>query len=475
MKIAIITVIALAVVGTVAGIGVKMHGGGDNPAAEQATSVRVEAVTRGDLTEIVSAPGQVQPKTKVQISARVPARIMELAFDEGDKVTKGNPTANPPIPASVLVKLDATEMEAQLRAAQANADGQKAQLDEAAARIRAQEAQIEAGQVMVVDAERDLKRQKQLFESADVSQSIVEAAQAKADQLERQLESSRRQLEADKLNLVVLRHQIEAGEAEIARATDNLNYTTIVSPIDGLITRMNAKAGEMVVTGTMNNPGTVILEVSDLSEMQVDAQVDESNISAVRAGQKAKVRIAAYPDDLFDGIVKLVGLDTAQEQRMQGGGGGGMQGKYYKAKIVLDTKGKRIPAGLSADVDIETEAHINVIKVPTQAVMGRPTDDLPQSAKDKPEVDKNKTLTTVVFRYDNGKAVVTPVTISAGDMTHTVVTSGLKDGDKLIIGPYKVLPGLRDGQKVKEEAASTQATTKKSATTKATTTQGVKQ
>jgi HlyD family secretion protein len=253
---------------------------------------------------------------------------------------------------------------------------------------------------------------------------------------------------------VVLKHAIDAAEAEIARATDNLAYTTIVSPIDGIITRLNAKAGEMVVTGTMNNPGTVIMEVSDLSEMQVDAQVDESNIAAVKQGQKAKVRITAYPDETFDAVVRLVGLDSGEQRGSQSSSSGTVQGKWYKTRLVLDTKGRRIAAGLSADVDIETSAHHGVIKVPTQAVMGRPIDELPPAMKSRPEVDKNKTLVTVVFRYDNGKAVMTPVTIAAGDMTHMVISSGLTEGDKIITGPYKELPGLKDGQQVKEEAKS---------------------
>lgn len=464
MKILIVSVVGVVVVGALAGLGITMRGGKEE--RSDAISIRVDTVGRGDLIEIVSAPGQVQPKTKVQISARVPARIKELPVDEGMKVTAGDPNANPPIPATVLVKLDATELEAQLRAVEARASGQKAQYAEAEARILASEANIEAARVELADAMRDLNRQKQLFESQDVSQVVVEQAQMKADQLSKQLEASQRQHDADKLNLKVLTHGIEAAEAEIVRAKDNLNYTTIDSPIDGVVTRLNAKAGEMVVTGTMNNPGTVILEVSDLSQMQVDAQIDENNIAFVKENQKAKIRIAAYPDELFDGVVKLVGLDTAQEQggNRFGGGGGGQMGKWYKARIVLDTKGRRIPAGLSADVYIEADAHHGVIKVPTQAVLGRPVDDLPASVKEKPEVDKNKTIATVVFVAKDDKAVLTPVTIGASDMTHTVIESGLKDGDKIVVGPYKALPGLKDGQKVKVEA-TTQPATKATTTT----------
>src|SRR5687768_6493425 len=215
---------------------------------------------------------------------------------------------------------------------------------------------------MLVDAQRDLARQEKLLTSDDVSQAVVDAARAKAEQLEQQLQSSIGELEAAKLNLVVLQHAIEAAEAEILRAKDNLAYTTITSPIDGIVTRLNAKVGEMVVTGTMNNPGTVIMEVSDLSEMQVDAQVDETNIASVKAGQKAKVRISAFPDEMFNGEVKLVGLDIAEQR---GGNqmnfGGSQQGRYYRAKVVVDVGGKRVPAGLSADVDIETQRHVNVI------------------------------------------------------------------------------------------------------------------
>src|SRR5687768_14385393 len=253
---------------------------------------------------------------------------------------------------------------------------------------------------MLVDAQRDLARQEKLLTSDDVSQAVVDAARAKAEQLEQQLQSSIGELEAAKLNLVVLQHAIEAAEAEILRAKDNLAYTTITSPIDGIVTRMNAKVGEMVVTGTMNNAGTIILEVSDLSEMQVDAQVDETNIASVKAGQKAKVRISAFPDEMFNGEVKLVGLDIA-DQRGGGNqmnfGGGSQQGRYYRAKVVVDVGGKRVPAGLSADVDIETQRHVNVIRIPTQAVMGRPVEELPADVKSRPEVDKNKQLATVCF------------------------------------------------------------------------------
>jgi HlyD family secretion protein len=465
VKTAIIVVIALAVAGALTGVGMKLTGNG-SAKPEQETAVRVEKVSRGDLVEIVSAPGQIQPKTKVSISARTTARIALLPFDEGMEVKQGQ----------VIVQLDSTDLEAQLKATESRRAAQAAQIDVGEARLKSQEAQIESTKVQLAEAERNLKRQQELFSTQDVAQSFVDEALAARDQLKAQLQGALASLEADRASLTVQRHTLEAAAAEILRAKDNLSYTTILSPIDGIVTRMNAKVGEMVVTGTMNNAGTVILEVSDLSEMQVDAQIDETNIANVKNGQKAKVRISAFPDKEFNGEVRLVALDIA-DQRFGGNnsnfGGGSQQGRWYRAKVVVDTEGKRIPAGLSADVDIETQRHENVIRVPTQAVMGRPVDELPEAIKNRPEVDKNKQLATVCFVLgDDGKAKITPVIIGASDMTHTQITAGLKDGDRLIIGPYKVLPGLKHEQKVKEDttASSSSSSTKPGATTNAATT-----
>jgi HlyD family secretion protein len=369
------------------------------------------------------------------------------------------------------VQLDSKDLQAALDAAEARHRAQGAQILAGEARLKSQEAQIIAARAQLADAERDLRRQAELLQTKDVSTSIVDTAQTRVDELRANLDAALSGLDADRAALGASKHQLTAAGADIARARDDLSYATIVSPIDGIVTRVNAKVGELVVTGTMNNPGTTILEVSDLSEMQVDAQVDESNIAAVKEGQKAKVRISAYPDDTFDGVVKLVGLDVVDPRFGGGGnmGGQSFQGRWYRARVVVDTKGKRIPAGLSSDVDIETNVHKEVIRVPTQAVMGRPVDDLPAHAKDKPEVDKNKTLATVVFRVVDGKSVVTPVTIGASDMTHTQITAGLKDGDRIIVGPYKVLPSMSDGAKTKEDAAAGSATKPGATTTAATT------
>lgn len=410
--------------------------------------VRLDAVTRGELIETVSAPGQVQAKTKVSISARVSARIIELPFKSGDRVTRGDPTANPPIPPSVLVRLDSKDLEAQLRAAEARYAAQKSQIDVTNARVEAQKALVDARKAELDDAERDLARQEKLFESKDVAQSIVEAAQTRFDQLNSQYLAILQQLEEARYNLDVQKHQLDVAEAEIARARDSLSYTTITSPIDGVVTKVNSEVGELVVIGTMNNPGTVILEVADLSKMIVNARVDEATVAEVKLGQPAKVRSQAYRDKVFQGTVTAVALALTEEQRENL--------KYYKTEITLENDpNQQVLSGLTADVDIETRKHSDVLKVPSQAVMGRPSDELPLAVRDAPEVDKTRTLATVVYRFVDGKAMVTPVKIGASDVTHTIIESGLSEGDAIIAGPYKVLEALKHEQKVRDEKTVT--------------------
>jgi HlyD family secretion protein len=452
VKIVVAVVVGVLLLGglaTVVGMKLRNGDGGGPPA----TAVRVEGVRRGDLVEIVSAPGQVQPKNKVSISARVAARIIELPFEEGATVTKGNPDTQPPIPPSVLVRLDSRDLDAQLRATEARYKAQGAQLETAQARLSVQDARVTSARVTLTEAERDLKRQKELFASRDVSQATVDTAQAKVDQLRADLDGQTRQLVADQSNLVVLRHELDAADAEIARARDSLSYTTITSPIDGVVTKLNAKVGELVVTGTMNNAGTVIMEVADLSTMLVNAKVDESSVAGVEVGQRAEVRAQAYGDEVFEGFVQNIAL--AQTDEKDGS-------KHYKTEVLLKTNGRRIYSGLTAEVEIETKRHTGILKVPSQAVQGRPYDDIPQDLRTRPEVDKDKSLIFVVFRMLNGKAVLTPVSVGASDITHTIIESGLSEGDQVVVGPYKVLDALKHDQAVKDEAATTQPTTQKS-------------
>jgi len=409
----------------------------------QGAVVRIENPQRGDLVESVNAPGEVEPRTRVAISARVMARVVELPFEEGDRVTAGDPTAEPPIPPSVLVRLDATDLEAALRSVEARRSAQAAQIEVEKARIVGEKARIKGVVASLLGARRDLERCAGLVKSNDMSQSDLERAQTRCDEVEAQYAFATEGLKVFQKTLDVLRYNLEAADAEIARARDAVAYTTITSPIDGVVTRVNAKVGELIVIGTMNNPGTMIMAVADLSRMLLVVQLDEADVAEVKVGQRAIVHIHAHPDEPFEGVVESIALTHDYSP-------GGT--KYFKTKIRLETDSRRIYSGLTADVDIETKTHSDVLKLPSQAVLGRPTDELPLSIREKsPAVDLKKAFATVVYRFIDGKAVVTPVTVGASDETHTVILSGVDPEERVIVGPYKVLEGLKHEQALRDE------------------------
>jgi len=412
-------------------------------ASRKGTVVRVEQAQRGELIEFVSAPGEIEPKTKVEISAKVMARIIELPYEEGDRVTCGDSDANPVVPASVLVRLDAKDLESQLVSAQAGRSAQSAQIEVERARVAGQQASLVGLEASVKQAERDLERQKGLLESQDISQVTFDQTQLKVDDLKAQYAAAEYALDAAKLHLVVLQYNLEAADARITQAQEALNYTTITSPIDGMVTRLNAEVGELVITGTMNNPGTVIMEVADLSAMLVVAQVDEADVGKLEVGQKATVHVDAYPDHKFTGVVDSIALAHTMTWSNT---------KYYRTEILLEGVDQKLHSGLTAHVDIETRKHTDILKVPTQAVLGQEIDSLPLEIRENsPLVDTAKTYATVVYRYIDGKAVVTPVKIGQSDLTHTIIKKGITEEDKIVVGPYKVLEKLKHDQKIQDE------------------------
>jgi len=439
----ILVVLTLIVALLVGGFGwyyrAQLTGGGKTG---DATKVRLAEPGLGELFEVVSAPGKVVPKTKVSISARVVARIVELPKKEGDAVKKGD----------VLVRLDSSEFESQLRAVEARKAAQVAQMKTAEARLVARDSQLDSIRVNLANRVRDLNRQLELLKGNDVAQAAVDDAQSTVDQLQAQLKGEQGTIGADRVNLEVLKYELAAAEAEIERVRDALGYTTIVSPIDGVVTRLNAEEGELVMTGTMNNAGTVILEVADLDRMIVELRVDEADVARIGVGQDAFVRMQAYPGEVFDGKVESVALADSQDLTSMD------RARFYKTEILIDSKGMRIFSGLNADVDVQTKHHVGVLKVPSQAVLGRLVDDLPTDIRSKPEVDINKTIATVVYRKINGKAVVTPVKVGPSDLTHTIILSGLVAGENIVVGPYKVLDAMTNDQAIELDTATTQPT-----------------
>lgn len=440
----IVGLVIILVIGLIAGFAVKKK---VSTGSQKGTNVSIAKPQLSELIEFIRAPGEVEPKNKVQISAKVSARILELPYDEGDAVTVGDPNADPPVPPSLLVRLDAKDLQSELRSVRAGHAAQRTQLDVDKARINSQRETLEGTQASLNQADLDLRRQFELLKSKDIPQTTYDQAKLTYDGLKAQFESQRYNLKAAELSLKVMEYNLEVADARIEQAQERLSYTKIYSPIDGVITRLNSKVGE-VVTGTISYPGTIIMEVADLSQILVVAQVGEADIGKLKLGQKATVTVQAFPDDEFKGVVDAIALMHSMANT---------GAKYFRTEVLLDNDPNvsKLYSGLTAHVDIETLKHDSILTLPTQAILGRAIDDLPLEIRDNaPEIDTDKTITPVVYRYIDKKAVVTPVKIGPSNLTHTIITSGLSAEDLVVVGPYKILDKLKHDQAIKDERES---------------------
>ncbi|MBL8999746.1 MAG: efflux RND transporter periplasmic adaptor subunit [Phycisphaerae bacterium] len=373
-----------------------------------AVKVRFTPAVRGDLVRTVSAPGQIEPKTRVQISAQVSAKILALPFrDEGMQVKKGD----------VLVRLEQQDL--------------AALLDSAKAQLKSEEARLEGARAGFATAQIEFNRRKELYATKDISK-------AELDQAEETFQRTQSQLR-------VAEHSIEIARANIKRAEKDLGNTTITAPFDGTLTKRNAEEGETVVVGTLNNPGSVIMEVADLNVMVMKTRIDEANIAPIRIGQKASVYINAYPDTVFTGTVTLIGLKRIVDRDGTA---------YFETEILIDKPPELVlRSGLTANADIQVETFRDVVKVPSQAVLDRAIDDLPKDViVGNTLIDRTKKYARVVFTTDaEGKTKPIPVKTGASDLTDTIIMAGLEADTPVISGPFKILETLKAGQKVEED------------------------
>ena len=372
----IIVVVIIAVILAGAIFGLK----GCRKAAKAVDTDKVRLRT---IKSTVIAFGRVEAKSDVNISAEVSEKIESLYVDEGDTVNVGD----------TLVVL--------------NSDRYIAMLN----RARAQVHQVEAN---LKRARENLRKMKELYESGAVSQDQLINAQTEVDVLEAQLESA---------------------QAALSEARDNLAHTVITSPINGIITSIKAKKGEFVVVGTMNNPGTVLLTIADLSQMEAELGVDETEIVKVKEGQKAIVKVDALPEEEFEGVVTEVGNSIIQSLQASS-----QEAKEFKVVVLLKKTDPRLKPGLTATADIIVAKKKNVIAVPIAALVVRKVGE----GKKPKEVEG-------VFVYKDGKAEFRPVKKGIMGEMEIEIVEGLKEGEEVIVGPFKVLRNLQDGDPVEKK------------------------
>lgn len=373
-----------------------------------------KAATR-TIEEVVIAPGQIDPKVKVNISAHIVGKIEKLYFNEGDTVRRGQ-------------KL--VELEKPLYVAQR---------DRLNAELASRRVEVQRSRAAMRTAESQYRRAQSLNQQGIQAQELLEQSRLAYDNAQAALAAAQQGV-----------HQAEAG---LRSAAEDLSRTTIVSPLDGKVVQLNAREGEVVVTGTMNNPGSVIAVIADLSQILVEAEVGETEVVNVRTNQPAKIRVDAIADRQYNGRVVEIGSSAA----VRAGAGAGI--RYFKVKIAIDDADDRLRPGMTSQVSIVTNRAQNTIAVPIQCVVeripGKKADD-----QDDDDAPKKK----YVFLVRNGKVKLAEVRTGISDATHVAITGGVQAGEELITGPFRTLKKLNDGDAVqvtKEQKKTSQDETDK--------------
>lgn len=399
---------------------------------ESAHTVNAAEVKLGDITSLVTASGKIQAKTEVKISANVSAKIVELPVKEGQTVTAGQ----------LLVQLDPERY-------QAAADQYRASL-------ASYEAQAELARAQKEEARLGFERSEKLHNGKLISDEVFDAA--------------RTQYDVQKAQYNAALHAVDRAKASLREAKNQLDYTTIISPIDGVITALNAEIGEIVMIGTMNNPGTVIMIVSDLSEIEVEIEVDETDIANVALNQEVKVELDALPDTTFRGVVTEVGNSAKVS-----GYGSSDQVTNFMVTVLMQETVPAIRPGMSATCDITTADVEDVIKVPIGAVVLRDEKDIRKQQEEEAgaeeaggalasqtdtteaeaeveektdEDEKEKRELEGIFVIRDGKVYFSEVTTGIADQQNIQITSGLEEGDQIVTGNFRTLRELDHGDRV---------------------------
>jgi len=368
---------------------------------EKSVRVTVEKLKIHDLSSVISASGEIKPKKNVNISALVPGRIIKIGVTEGQEVKAGD----------FLLKLDSTQYEANTERDQALIQSYRSQLIQAEARMKREQ--------------NNHERQKKLYEDRLIS-------------LE-QLESAKIQYDISRAEVQAIRHQIQQAEASLKSSLDSLSKTAYNSPIDGVITSLPVEEGEVGIIGTMNMPGTVFMTIADLSEMQVEVEVDETDVVGLRLGQKADVKVDALPNQVLKGTVTEIGSSALEKAAAAQ-----QESRDFQVKVTLDTPPKSLKPGLSASADIITAEKQGVPAIPISALVLRQKESNSPAKKEKEEEEG-------VYVVENGRAKLYPVTKGIMGGLLIEITSGLKEGQEIIVGPYNALRELKDGTLIKPE------------------------
>ncbi|MFQ5529688.1 MAG: efflux RND transporter periplasmic adaptor subunit, partial [Gemmatimonadota bacterium] len=365
-----------------------------------------------DLVARVSATGHIEPKTAVDISADVSGRIVQLTVEEGDDVEE----------SQLLLVIDDARFQAALQRSEATlAD---AIATEARARAGAEQAARDWERI------RDLK--SRLPEM--VTETEFETARTTSEVQARLAESAR--------------HGVEAARAGVREAEDQLSKTVIRAPMSGRVTRLNVERGETAVVGTMNNPGSLLLTVSDLSVMEAVIEVDETDVPEISTGDSTVVRIDAFGDREFTGRVTTIGNSSLRPRASLGSD----QAIDFEVRITLDDADVDLRTDLSATADVITEVRPQALSIPIIALTLLDADEfeaVPNENDPPPEDSGNEDSVEGVFVVEDGIARFRPVEVGVAGDRYFEVLSGLEEGLTIVSGTFQAIRELSDGDPVR--------------------------
>ena len=411
----IVGVVVVAVLGGAAALSVARSRG-------QGIEVRTEVIERRNVVALVTASGNIRARRTVDISSDVSARVAELLVEEGDDVREGQ----------TLLRLEPEQYRAAMSRSQAS--------------LAQAEAQRTQQQATLVRTRRDLDRLLALRsrDSLLVSRQQIDDAQTGVEVAEATLSSAE--------------HGVAQARAAVEEAQDQLSKTVFTAPIDGKVTRLNVEEGETVIIGTMNNPGSLVLTISDLSVIEIVVQVDETDVSAIALGDSAVIRIDAFPDREFVGRVTEIGNSAITPPGGQGQQAGQQAAIDFEVVLTLDANDAPLRPDLSATADIVVESRSQVVAVPIIAMTVR--EDTTWASEDNGADDDEPHEIEGVFLARGGRATFTPVTIGIAGQEYFEVLSGLNEGDTVVAGPYQMIRQLVEGDAIVEaEEEPTTATT----------------
>ena len=410
-------------VGLVAALGgvaaFAMRSGGSGVQVETVAVAKVDA-----LQSFVTASGEIVAMRYADIGSAVMGRLVELAVKEGDAVKAGQ----------VLARIDPVQASSSADAAAASVGALEADARAAATQVRAAQAAVEEAQSREKEAGASWTRAQDLQRAGLLPQSEFDKASMAGSTAAAQAAAAAAALERAQQSLASSERRVAQGQAERARARDALAKTEITAPIDGIVTRLDVEQGEMVVMGVQNQPGTILMTVSDLSAVNAEVKVAEADVMRLTNGIPATITLEALPLQKFSGRVVEIGASALPQTGTQAAA------REFRVKVRLDGPAASLRPGLTCDTEILVAERKNAIAVPLQAVVE-------QGGK------------TGVFVVRDGGVQFTPVTTGIiGGLS--IEVSGVAAGTEIVAGPFQALRELRDGDRVRLLPSSSRVTTR---------------